>query len=220
MRLIAILLASFIPCISWSQDIDIDYGMKGWYLGGGAGIANVYSWTDYGWGSADYGDSDAAYTITGGYRFMPYFAVEAAWLDSGTPTWNRDLVYVGNLLDVYNVDASIDLSAYQVSAVGILPFAKIWEVYIRGGASVWDGTSSQVLTRVSDGQVTLRTIDDTGVSFLLGVGAGVKLGHNWQIRVDYSYYGIQDDLLVVSSGDSAYTDFGALQVVYRFGDDW
>jgi len=217
-RFIVILLAAVIPCIAWPQDVD--GGMKGWYLGGGAGIANVYSWDSYGWGSADYGDSDFAYTVTGGYRFMPYFAVEAAYLDSGTPTWNQNLVYVGDLLDVYNVDASIDLSSYQVSAVGILPFARIWEVYIRGGASFWDGTSDQVLTRVTDGQVTVRTIDDNGVNFLLGIGAGVTLGERWQIRVDYSYFGIQDDLLVVSSGNSAYTDYGTVQVVYRFGDGW
>jgi hypothetical protein len=218
-----LLLAVFIgfPITSWPQN-EIN-STKGWYAGGGIGIANVYSYSDtcYGcWGDSDYGDSDFAYTFTGGYRFIPYFAIEASYLDSGTPEWDQDLVYVGDLNDIFNVDAKLDLTSYQVSVLGIFPFAKIWEVYLRGGMAFWDGDSEQILTRVSDNEVTMRNVDESGANFLLGVGGGVTLGKRWHIRLDYVYFGIDDNLLALGSGDDAYSDIATLQVHYRIGDSW
>jgi hypothetical protein len=217
--LLAALISFSAP--SWPQN-EID-STKGWYAGGGIGIANVYSYSDtcYGcWGDSDYGDSDFAYTFTGGYRFIPYFAIEASYLDSGTPEWDQDLVYVGDLNDIFNVDAKIDLTSYQVSVLGIFPFAKIWEVYLRGGMAFWDGDSEQILTRVSDNEVTMRNIDESGADFLLGVGGGVTLGKRWHIRLDYVYFGIDDNLLALGSGGDAYSDIATLQVHYRIGDSW
>jgi hypothetical protein len=204
---------------SWSQN-KIDF-TRGWYAGGGVGISNVYSYTDtcYGcWGDSDYGDSDFAYTFTGGYRFTPYFAIEASYLDSGTPEWGQDFVYIGDLNDTFNVDTKIDLTSYQVSVLGILPFAKIWEVYLRGGMAFWDGDSEQTLRRVSDNEVTMRNINESGANFLLGVGGGVTLGKLWDIRLDYVYFSIEDNLLALGNRDNAYSDIATLQVHYRIGD--
>ncbi len=203
---------------SWSQaNPAFD---QGWYAGGGVGISNVYTYTDtcYGcWVDSNYGDSDSAYTFTGGYRITPYFAVEASYLDSGTPEWDEDLVYLGDLNDTYNVDAKIDLTSYQLSILGILPFAEVWEVYLRGGLAAWDGESSQILTRVFDNQVTMRNINESGTNFLLGIGGGVTFADNWHMRLDYVYFSIDDDLLALRSRDEAYSDIASLQLFYKFG---
>jgi len=219
LSLLAVLIS--FPAPSWSQT-ESD-SIRGWYAGGGIGIANVYSWTDtcYGcWADWEYGDSDFAYTITGGYRFIPYFAIEASYLDSGTPEWDQDLNYIADLNDIFNVDGEIDLNSYQVSVLGIFPFAKIWEVYLRGGVTFWDGESEQILTRVSDNEVTIRNVNESGTDFLLGVGVGATLGKRWHIRLDYVFFGIDDDLLALGSGDDAYSDIATLQLHYRIGDGW
>jgi len=211
-----------IPFVSWSQEGGGE-AMKGWYAGGGVGISNVYSYTDtcYGcWGDADYGESDFSFTVTGGYRFMPYVAVEVSYLDSGTPEWDEDLVFVGNQRDVFNVDAEIDLTSYQLNVLGIFPFARIWEVYLRGGMAFWDAESQQLLTRVSDGELVPRKVDESGADFLLGVGGGVTLGDRWQIRLDYAFFAIDDDLLALGNNDDAYLDFVTLQLLYRIGENW
>jgi hypothetical protein len=221
LSLLAVLI--IFPVTSWPQNESESVSLKGWYAGGGVGIANVYSYSDtcYGcWGDSDYGDSDFAYTFTGGYRFIPYFGIEASYLDSGTPEWDQDFVYVGDLNDTFNVDAKIDLTSYQVSVLGILPFAKIWEVYLRGGVAFWDGDSEQILTSVSDNEVTKLNVDESGADFLLGVGGGVTLGKRWHIRLDYVYFGIDDNLLALGNWDDAYSDIATLQVHYRIGDSW
>lgn len=202
---------------SWTQE-QADF-TKGWYAGGGVGISNVYSYTDtcYGcWADSEHGENDFAYTFTGGYRFTRYFAVEASYLDSGTPEWDEDVVYIGDLNDTYNVDAKIDLTSYQLSVLGILPFAKIWEVYIRGGVAFWDGDSNQVLRRLSDNEVTLRNVDESGADFLLGVGGGVTVKERWQLRLEYIYFGIDDELLALGKYDDAYADIATFQVLYKF----
>ncbi len=203
---------------SWPQDKTDS--TKGWYAGGGVGMSNVYSYTDtcYGcWADSSHGDSDFSYTFTGGYRFTPHFAVEASYLDSGTPEWDEDLVYIGDLNGTYNVDAKIDLTSYQLSVLGILPFAKIWEVYLRGGVAFWDGDSDQALRRVSDNELTTRRISESGADFLLGVGGGVTLKERWHMRLEYIYFGIDDSLLALGSWDEAYADIATFQVLYQFG---
>jgi hypothetical protein len=84
----------------------------------------------------------------------------------------------------------------------------------------WDGDSEQVLTRVFDNEVTVRNVDESGTNFLLGVGGGVTLGKRWHIRLDYVYFGIDDDLLALGGGDDAYSDIATLQLHYRIGDGW
>jgi hypothetical protein len=221
LKLLLLALLIGFPTTSWPQNES--NSKQGWYAGGGIGIANVYSWTDtcYGcWADWDYGDSDFAYTFTGGYRFIPYFAIEASYLDSGTPEWNQDLVYIGDLNDTFNVDAKIDLNSYQVSVLSILPFFKIWEVYLRLGMAFWDGDSNQVLTRVDDNEVITRNVNESGTDFLLGGGIGVTLRKRWNIRLDYVYFAIDDELLALGGGDNAYSDIATLQLHYRIGDGW
>lgn len=208
-----------VPVSSWSQESAME-SARGWYAGGGVGISNVYSYTDtcYGcWGDADYGENDFAYTFSAGYRFIPYLAVEAAYLDSGAVEWDQDLVFVGDLLDVFNVDAEIDMTSFQASVLGVLPFARIWEVYVRAGLTFWDAESKQVLTRVTDGGVVRRTIDESGTDFLLGVGGGVTLDDRWHIRLDYAFFGIDDSLLALGNNDEAYADIATVQLFYRLG---
>ena len=197
--------------------------IRGFYAGGGIGASNVYSYTDscWGcWGDSEYGDEDFAYTFVGGYRFMRFFALEAGYLDSGTPGWDEALVFVPDLADFYNVRADIDLQSYQLTGLAILPFLNIWEAYLRGGVTWWDGDSSQTLTRIADNQVIRRSLSDSGTEFVLGIGGGVTLAGHWHLRIDYVYFPIDDSLLALGPSDDAYSDIFTAQINYRFGKGW
>ena len=56
--------------------------IKGWYLGAGGAVTNVFAQLDVGLiGSAERGRSDTGFVINGGYRFMRFLAVEVGYLE-------------------------------------------------------------------------------------------------------------------------------------------
>jgi opacity protein-like surface antigen len=195
--------------------------ISGWYAGAGAGYASLYSWWDTCDGcyaEADYGSGDLAFTLTAGYRLMRYFALEIAYLDSGSLGWTASGVRTADGVDTYSVDADIDLTSFNASVLAIWPFWKRWDIFLRGGVASWKGESRQTITRQSTGAVTHQTIHDDGTDILIGVGAGVTLKQHWHIRFDYAYFGIGDKLLALGESRDAYSDFATLQLIYRFGD--
>jgi OOP family OmpA-OmpF porin len=204
-----------------AQDFVSD-SVSGFYVGAGAGYSNVYSWEDDNDdddfdGSIDNGDGDFGFSLITGYRFNPYIAIEAAYVDSGTSDWDNQLAFIDDSGDLYEVDANVDLTSYQVSVVGILPFLNIWEVYVRGGAAFWDGESSQQLTRLADGELSTRRLDDDDLDFIFGAGGGVTVGRSWNLRAEYSVFRVDDDLLALGRNEDAYSDMFSIQAMYHFG---
>jgi hypothetical protein len=199
--------------------------VKGWYTGAGLGIGTVYAQDDDDWFTdTTYGDPDLAWVVTGGYRFARYFAVEASYFDLGEPEYDDNAVDSKEFKDIVNVDVDVDMTVTQLSAVGILPF-KIGrnvraELFFRGGAAFWDGESEQVIRSRTGGPTIRRTVDEDDINFVFGFGGGLSFGDHWHLRLDYSSYAIEDDLLVLEKDDDAYADTTTLQLHYRFGDSW
>jgi hypothetical protein len=223
--LLAVLLLN--PRFSYADGINDPLALpedwQGFYLGAGLGYANVYSWEDnddddddYNF-DTDYGDGDLGYVVSSGYRFNPYLAAEVAYTDSGTLDWDDSNIFVDDLGGIYDVDARIDVTSYQLSALGILPFFEVWEIYVRGGLAIWDAESDQTLSPQLGGATVRRQIDEDGVDILLGLGAGRTFAERWHMRVEYNTYRIDDDLMELQSGDDANTDMWSLQLLYRFG---
>lgn len=215
-------LSALTAVANTNDPFALEEDWSGFYVGAGAGYANVYSWEDDDDDDdfdfdTDYGDGDLGFIISGGYRFNPYLAAEVAYSDSGTLEWDDSNIFVDDLGDVYDVDARIDVTSWQFSALGILPFLQVWEVYARGGVVLWDADSDQTLvSRVGDPTIR-RSIDDDGVDFLLGFGAGRIFRDRLLMRLEYTTHRIDDDLLELESGDDANTDMWSLQLHYRFG---
>ena len=63
---------------------------QSWYIGGGIGRGNLnMSGQDLtGLSNASVDDTDTTYTLRGGYRFNPYFAVELGYYDLGNYGFN------------------------------------------------------------------------------------------------------------------------------------
>lgn len=198
--------------------------IKGFYTGAGLGIGTVYAQDDDDWFTdTTYGDPGLALVVTGGYRFARYFALEASYFDLGDPEYDDNLVDTREF-GIVDVDVDVDLTVTQLTAVGVLPF-RIGrnvraEFFLRGGAAFWDAESDQVIRSRTGGPTVRRTVDDDDMNFVFGFGGGLSFGDHWHVRIDYSSFAIEDDLLVLSRDDDAYGDTTTFQLHYRFGDNW
>jgi hypothetical protein len=228
MRILSLALLILVaPGFSWGADESPgseDNTLKGWYLGGGYALTNVF-WVepDYGLSQTERGDSDSGFIINGGYRFNRYLAIELGYLDGGEPTFQSVLVNDEDGFNIIDIEAAQETEAIELSGVVVLPFWKIWEVYGKFGASFWDATSRQTLTPESGVPIN-RTIDESGIDFLIGVGVGVTVWKNLHLRFEAQAFRTKDELLGLDleTVDDLEARFDAflLEAHWRFGDQW
>ena len=193
----------------------------GWYFGGGLSYNDVYLYDDTCWGcygSAEYGNGDTSGILTAGFRATRFLAVEGSYVSRSSLRWNRNLLMFDEFFQPYVVDADIDLSSYQLSLLGIAA-GRYWGLYLRLGVAFWDAESDLTVTQLTTGIEQPRRLDRRGEDFLLGIGGGWSFGRGWQVRLDYAYFPIDDELLASGIDYEAYSDYAALQVVRRFGAD-
>lgn len=193
---------------------------QGWYFGGGISLNDVYSYDSYCfgcYGASTYGNNDSGFTAMAGLRVNEYFAIEGAYYGESTMRWNEGVVVLAGFpLDPHFLDADIELSSWQISAVGILAGRK-WEGFLRVGIAAWSAHSDEILTSLFDGSQLAGSFDDDGEDLVVGLGIARSVGDNMQVRMEYASHGIDDDLLGVGGSETANTDSLSLQIVWRFG---
>jgi OOP family OmpA-OmpF porin len=197
-------------------------GPGGFYVGAGIADANftVTDGADCGaFGYCDRwsrdGHSDSGWTATAGWRVNRWFALEAGYVDAGTPRWDDFFVLVPSLNGIYDVQSAVDIRATELSAVGILPFFDRWDVYAKLGGARWDAKTRQRAVDPFTGRSLVRTFDDSGTGFVVGLGAGVTFAERVRARVEVRGIQVDRDLLVEPSG-SAVLVVADLQIQYRF----
>jgi opacity protein-like surface antigen len=134
-----------------------DFEQKGWYLGGGVGSAK-FSDDDL-YVSED--DSDVSYRLHGGYRILPWLAIEGRINNLGT--------YDTNLLDLKQ-----DFGSFTGHAVFIYQINSLVALHLQAGAGA-------VYTEVGQ-------FNDTGGT--ASVGAGIRLSpvRNFSVGVELDTY--------------------------------
>ncbi len=158
---------------------------KGFYLGGGLAwstvsveVSGYYSNDDYCglWGCAYYKEGDGAYGFTAhaGYRFLPYLAAEVNYIDPGTIQWNQSNVLVEGYPGTFKAKATLDISAWELSVLGILPFAKRWELYLRAGVGFWQGENGPAADQQYHRHATPRPERRRRNRFRVRRGAGIR----------------------------------------------
>lgn len=222
--LIIVFVAAAAPVSAFAEEKP---SISGFYLGGGFnwGQTDVsdddcdyfYTYVDC---DTDSGDSAFGFSVNGGYRFNRYFAVETGYVDYGDLEYDDDLVYIGDLFDIYNTDIDLDLTAIYVSAVGIFPATDNVEVYIKGGAIFYDATSEQELAESFTGIRTFRTVEEDDTELFLGIGAGYSFGRYSHVRLEINGYGLDDDLLAIADDRSSSITNIVLEYHLRFGNGW
>ena len=144
--------------------------MPSWYVGFGAGVGTLgKSGQDLtGLANAQVDDTDTTYTIRGGYRFNPYFALELGYYDLGKYGFS------GNIGSTY-VSGSAKAKSYGVSAVGILPMNQ-FDLYGRVG---WEESEIK-----ANANTTLFTANESDRQS----GATYGIGGRWNMNRNVGFF--------------------------------
>ncbi len=151
-----------------------------------AAESGPYLGASFGNGTIEIGDFDAdhtAYKIFGGYRFLPWLAVEAGWMDFGKP-------------DQSFGDTKVEVSAdgFTAFVVASYPVTDAFEVFGKVGGYLWELDAT---ARTGD---VVDTFDDDGGD--LAWGAGLQLANgNVALRLEYEMAELDDtDAALLSLG--------------------
>jgi opacity protein-like surface antigen len=205
-----------------------DKSWRGFYLGAGGNYSTVsverpnsddcddgcYPYWG-GWPTSEEGDGDYGYNVHAGLRLHRYFAIEAAYMETGTIGWDESLVYIAELNDYYNNHVSLDVQAAELSVVGIWPFLERWEIYLGVGAAWWEGQTEQFLDQSFGDAVVSREEQEDGVEWLFRLGLGYTFADAFHVRLEASGFDIGREVL--NTRDSTSVDTIVLDVQYRFG---
>lgn len=129
--------------------------------------------------SSDSG-SDTKWRLQGGYRFNPYLAVEAGYIDFGKAKYQAS--YTGG-----SAQGSLKAGGVDMAVLGSLPVNDSLSVF--GKVGVVDAKVESSLTASAPAALASGSDSVYSIKPLLGVGAIYKLTQNVDLRGDYDYVG-------------------------------
>ena len=153
---------------------------QGFYVGGSIGQSSIDV------DDVDFDESDTAFKLLGGFAFNPYFAVELAYVDGGSPDKS------------FGAGASVDVSFSGInsSAVGRIPIGDMFKLFGKLGYSFYDW---EVKGRVSG--TTVVSADDSESDLSYGIGAALAIGETFELRAEYEALDVDGgDVNIISVG--------------------
>ncbi len=151
------------------------YGQQKFYVGGGIGQSNVEE--DNVIFSEDFDEEDFAFKVFGGLRFHKNFAIELAYLDFGEPDD-----------DILGIDSEIDLHAWALYGVGILPLAERFELFAKLGVAYWDAEGKAEFVGIT------ATNHEDGTELAYGLGASYSFTNQIAVRIEYEGIDVDDEI--------------------------
>ncbi|MGB6603166.1 MAG: outer membrane beta-barrel protein [Steroidobacteraceae bacterium] len=159
---------------------------QGFYLGGGVGRYDIaiHNAADLGNTIDNYSANDTAYQFFGGWRFAPFVALEASYLNLGT---NRSDFGAGTQLTnkIYGwapwLVFSLPLGSAQGTPIG--PF----ELFAKAG-EYWYRYHRDYITPVGESE----SASDTFNHFVYGGGVGLVVLQRVGVRLEYDELKIQN----------------------------
>ena len=192
---------------------------SGWYAGVGVGGSKAKDFpsaaevdamllADYGivaTSTAD--DTGTAWKLFAGYRFNKNFALEGGYADLGKATFDS----IVTVPAAGTVSLAWKAKAWSLAAVGILPVTDQFEVFGKVGAHRWDLDASVAVA--GGGGAAAGSADDSGSSWLYGVGASYSFTKNMAVRAEWERYGKVGDEDNTGRSD---IDVWSLGIQYKF----
>jgi hypothetical protein len=160
-----------------AADSELSGPLSGPYVGAGWGRFNLKldSFSDVASGISDITHShDNAFKINAGYRFMPYFALEADYIDFGNP---------GSSFSGTGSDGNYKLhvSGFAPFAVGTIPLGP-FEIFGKAG---WLFSDNKLKVYLNDpGQQVIQSSHSTS-NFIYGGGVGVTFLRHLNVNAEY-----------------------------------
>lgn len=200
----------------------------GFYVGGGVGassfrsdyasqVGNAYANTGFTVDAASVTDDrDTAWKAYAGWRFHPYGAIEAAWLDFGEARTHYAIGVPAQGTAIR--DGRYRLQGAELSALGIVPIGERMTVYAKAGAlfsrlEYDESGADQYGTPAS----FAHTNRDT--QFLWGLGGSVEIGDALSVRVEWQRAeGVGDTFALTDSGNGRFehVDMATIALSWRF----
>ena len=155
-------------CASPAMAVD-----SGFYLGGSVGGAT----TEVSDAEFSFDENDFAWKIYGGYHFLQFFAVEAAYRNLGSPS-----------ADIFGSKLEIEPTGFDVAALVGVPLGP---VYLFGKISAirWD----------ADAKFEGESDSEDGTDVGAGVGLSLDVARI-RLRGEIEYFDIEDGVLMYSVG--------------------
>lgn len=164
-------------------------------------------------GTSSLEDSDTAWSILGGYRFNPFIAIEAGYIDLGAAEYRSSGTVnpPGPVLSA-PATANIDFESagFTLAGVGSLPLGDMFDLHSRIGIYFADTEISVGLTMDSVG--ARETLSGSSQDVFYGIGAGLHVGTNWSFSLDWQRYADVGDEDKTGEGD---IDTLSLSLMYR-----
>lgn len=142
-------------------------------------------------GSSTFEDGDTSLAFFAGYRFFPYLAVEASYIDLGTAEYRftGTMTISGPSPSVpasFTTNMDIETKGFALAGIGSLPMGGALDLHGRLGLLVARTDLSAVAMLSS---TTVRDSDSLdSASAFFGVGAGFHLGEHWSLSLDWARY--------------------------------
>jgi len=200
----------------------------GFYVGAGAGVSSfrgdyasqvnqAYAGTGFTVDAASVTDDrDTAWKAYAGWRFHPYGAIEAAWLDFGEARTHY-AIGVPNI-GAATRDGRYRLSGAEISALGIVPIGDRATVYAKAGA---------LFSQLKYDESGLNQFGEPGsfshtnreTKFLWGLGGSFELVDSLAVRVEWQRAeDIGERFALTDSGNGRFehVDMATIALQWRF----
>jgi len=154
-----------------------DANEDGFYLGGGVGEfqVDIDDFDDVDETIDRYESDDTAWKAFVGWRMNRNFAVEAAYVNLGSP---EDTI-------APDTTAEVETDGFAPYIVGTLPFAA-FELFAKAGYLIYD-TEARVTSPL--GTVV---VDDSGDDFTWSAGLGLTVFDTFNLRLEYEMFDVQE----------------------------
>lgn len=161
---LATALAAVVAAPAFAQS---EGNTSGLYLGAGVGRFNVEidNAEELAQTVQSFDSDDTSWKVFGGWRFLPWLAVELDYIDLGKP---EDTLGSG-------VKISTEVNGFAPYVVGTLPLGPI-ELFARAGYYFYD---------IKVNAQSIKTVDESDEDFVYGGGVGITLFEHLNARLEY-----------------------------------
>jgi OmpA-OmpF porin, OOP family len=179
---LAVLLALAVSHSAAAQEPDT----SGFYIGAGLGQFDVKVDDLEGVGDVlqDLDADDSAWKFVLGWRFNPFIAIEADYIDLGAP--NGDFDASGS-----SGQYELDLAGFAGYVVGSIPIG-IFEISGKVGYYFHDVDVHVDFDNIGPNNGNVFDSEESSEALVAGVGAGVTFFEHLNAKVEYEYFDIDE----------------------------
>lgn len=140
-------------------------------------------------GTSSLEDSDTSLSLFAGYRFSEHFSLEAGYVDLGTAEYRSSGVVdpIGpQPATPATYSADFEVKGFTAAAIGALPLNEMFDLHARVGVLFADTEISETASIGADSARDSFSADSR--DFFYGLGAGLHLGANWTLSLDWQQF--------------------------------